>query len=574
MIQYGIGNETGNQMSGSKISQLIGDLSDAIASIDDRHAQVILEKLLNLIEKMSSDIDKLREENQKLRDENNHLKGEQGKPSIRKQSKDEDDKDKDHSSEKDRKPRGQQKKKKKKRQRKKDKIKIDRVEKCSVDPEILPDDAVFKGYEPVTIQDIKITTDNVKFLRACYYSKSLNKTFMGALPPGYQGEYGPKTKALALELHHHDNMTQSSIVQFLKNHGLLIENATVSRILTDNLEPFHQEKEDIVKAGLASGNCQQMDDTSARVKGKNFYTHVLCNPFYTAFFTRPDKSRLTLLDILMQGNLKFYFTAESYELMGDMGLSPKQIERLKNHQPKAQQTVEEVYALLEELFPDKGKLLGCQKIILEASAIIAYRHYPLAVSILLTDDAPQFKRITELLALCWVHDGRHYKKLNPIVPRHRRALENFQNQYWHFYHRLLDYKAWPSESLAKALGNHFDALFSTKTGYKELDERIEKTRNKRGELLIALSFPEVLLHNNDSELGARVQARYRDISFHTMSDLGTKAKDTFMTLVATAKKLAVNTYQYFLDRVSKVYEMPSLSELITANAQKIAIDSG
>lgn len=188
-------------MSGSKTSQLIGDLSDAIEAVGDRQAQVILEKLLNVIEIMSSDINKLREENQKLRDENNHLKGEQGKPSIRKQSKDKDAKNKDHSSEKDRKPRGQQKKKKKKRQSKKDKIKVDRVEKCSVDPEELPADAVFKGYESVTIQDIKITTDNIKFLRACYYSKSLNKTFMGSLPPGYQGEYGPKTKALSLELH-------------------------------------------------------------------------------------------------------------------------------------------------------------------------------------------------------------------------------------------------------------------------------------------------------------------------------------------------------------------------------------
>jgi len=35
------------------------------------------------------------------------------------------------------------------------------------------------------------------------------------------------------------------------------------------------------------------------------------------------------------------------------------------------------------------------------------------VLLLLCDDAKQFKRITEILALCWVHEGRHYKKLNP-----------------------------------------------------------------------------------------------------------------------------------------------------------------
>ena len=64
-------------------------------------------------------------------------------------------------------------------------------------------------------------------------------------------------------------------------------------------------------------------------------------------------------------------------------------------------------------------------------------------------------------------------------------------------------------------------------------------------------YPELPLHNNGSELGARDQARRRDISFHTMSDAGTEAKDTFMTLSQTAKKLAVNFYQYVKDRITK-----------------------
>ena len=50
-----------------------------------------------------------------------------------------------------------------------------------------------------------------------------------------------------------------------------------------------------------------------------------------------------------------------------------------------------------------------------------------------------------------------------------------------------------------------------------------------------LKYPELPLYNNASELGARAQARYRDISFHTMSEAGTHAKDAFMTVVETAK---------------------------------------
>ena len=79
---------------------------------------------------------------------------------------------------------------------------------------------------------------------------------------------------------------------------------------------------------------------------------------------------------------------------------------------------------------------------------------------------------------------------------------------------------------------------------------------------MVLQYPTLPLHNNTSELGARVQARYRDVSFHTVNQKGTEAKDTFMTITQTAKKLAVNTYHYILDRVSKKFEMPPLASLI------------
>jgi hypothetical protein len=68
------------------------------------------------------------------------------------------------------------------------------------------------------------------------------------------------------------------------------------------------------------------------------------------------------------------------------------------------------------------------------------------------------------------------------------------------------------------------------------------------------------------ELAARVQARYRDISLHTMSEKGTKIKDTIMTISQTAKKLGVRTYEYLYDRVSGHYNMTSLSQLIAVNS--------
>jgi hypothetical protein len=63
---------------------------------------------------------------------------------------------------------------------------------------------------------------------------------------------------------------------------------------------------------------------------------------------------------------------------------------------------------------------------------------------LLSDDAPQFKQIASHHALCWIHDGRNYKKLRPIVPYHKEKLEAFLNRYWDFYGELCEFREDPS----------------------------------------------------------------------------------------------------------------------------------
>ncbi len=100
-----------------------------------------------------------------------------------------------------------------------------------------------------------------------------------------------------------------------------------------------------------------------------------------------------------------------------------------------------------------------------------------------------------------------------------------------------------------------------------LNDRIEKTRNKKEELLKVLKYPWLPLHNNDSELGARVEKRRQDVSLHTISKAGTTAKDAFLTITQTAKKLGVNAFQYINDRVFKKFRMPALSDLIVENAR-------
>ena len=125
------------------------------------------------------------------------------------------------------------------------------------------------------------------------------------------------------------------------------------------------------------------------------------------------------------------------------------------------------------------------------------------VHTLVSDDAPQFKFLTNSLSLCWVHEGRHYKKLNPVVAYHQQLLELFQDDFWDYYRQLLAYKDDPSPAKAQILRAEFEVLFATETGYQQLDERKGRTSRKIAELLLVLDHPELPLHNNPAELAAR-----------------------------------------------------------------------
>jgi hypothetical protein len=210
---------------------------------------------------------------------------------------------------------------------------------------------------------------------------------------------------------------------------------------------------------------------------------------------------------------------------------------------------------------------------MEAAAVAAYhaqQDFPI-VELLLCDDADQFKRLTHELALCWIHDARHYKKLTPVITHHRNQLDDFMRPYWDLYDALLNYRQAPTPEEAARLSQRFDNLFATRTGYADLDARIAKTQAKKDALLMVLKHPELPLHNNPAELAARRRVRKRDVSFGPRTEEGTLAWDTFMSIADTAKKLGVSFYHYIFDRVSQANHIPKLADLIIERAKQLGL---
>ena len=538
------------------LKQTLASLDINPDEIEDKRYATAFRILFAIIEKQNEEIEALKAENQKLRDEINLLKGEQTKPRIRGSKKNDD-----ISSENERKERNPLKTRES--NARKDKIEIHHTETCRVDKSILPNDSIFYGYRYVTIRDIVVKPWNTNYEIEIFYSPSEGKTDSGKLPDGVKGEFGSGLRTLILTLYHVANVSEPKIHEFLENMGVWISRATISRIVTEDNDLFHEEKSEIFQAGLSSTTYQQIDDTSARVNGNNWYTQIICNPYYTAYFTVPHKNRETMLDILLCGNEKTYcFNEEAFELMETFNIPQLLMEKLSSSKDKTYNNKEMSRKMDYVFSPDGYKSIKMR--VLEACSIAAYHrmtNIPV-VTTLLSDDAPQFKKIAYHHALCWIHDGRNYKKLRPIVPYHQKKLEAFLDRYWDYYAKLSEFKIEPHAEVAEQLAAEFDQLFSTETKYEQLDERISKTREKKENLLLVLTTPEIPLHNNAAELAARAKVRKRDVSLQTVTDKETKANDTFMTIVQTAKKLGVSAYNYILDRVSNKFEMLSLAQLI------------
>ncbi len=530
-------------------------------SIADEQTRELVRRLLNVLEDVRADLRAAQAEIQRLRNEINRLKGEQGQPAIKPNTP--QPPPKDLSSEQERRtPKAWSK------GRKTDRIPIDREQVVGVALADLPPDAVFKGYEDVVVQDVLFRTDNVLFRKEKFYSPSQHTTYVASLPPGYRGQFGPGIKSLALVLYFGAQMSEPKVAELLRSVGVQISDGQVSNLLIKGQAPFHAEKEALYQAGLASSPWQHLDDTSTRVNGQNGYCHIVCNPLYTAYFTTAAKDRLTIIDVLTNHRpRRFLVNAEALGFMEACGLSAvrrQQVEQLPSGTIVDEATMQ---ALLETYLPGLGPQQ--RKWILDATAVAAYHadvEFPV-VRLLVCDDAPQFTLVTEELALCWVHEGRHYKKLLPSIPYHQGLLEAFVQRFWTSYDQLLAYREQPTPEEATRLAGEFATLFAAVTGYQGLDERITKTRAKKSCLLRVLAHPEIPLHNNPAELGARARVRKRDVSFGPRTREGATAWDTFMTLAATATTLGVSFYHYIHDRVSGASQMPSLADLIVERAK-------
>lgn len=536
--------------------------------------QTAVELLVNVVEELAAEKESLKKEVQRLQDENNRLKGGNARPVIKGSKKATRDisshgreqgkgnkKEPGDNAEAAKPPQGA--------------VETDEEIKVGIPPAELPPDAVFKGYVPYIQQDLVIKRHNKKFLLATYYSPSEGRSISAPLPPGETaGHYGPGIRGLINILHHYGNVTHSCLEGLMKGFGVKISAGSICNLLKAGHEWAVAEQGSILQAGLQHTAPGQMDSTGNRQRGVNKVTHIITSPLFSVFYTLPTKSRMDCLRAL-QGNpaggvrLAWHKGMETvFRAAGVSAQDCSQVLAALKNNGAFQLGINELAALLAKQVPGVFAKPRIVTIVTEAMAFCYYEGqtaFP-RLQVLLSDDAPEYKKIAPFHALCWVHDARYYNKLAPQIAISIERLEAFKAQYWAFYQTLLDYKALlPDEQNGQkaAISQAFDRLFGQTTRYGALDLCIQRTRENKEQLLQVLNFPSLPLHNNAAELAARRVVRKRDISLHTWTDWGTQLRDAFLSIIETAKKLGVSAYQYISDRISAKKLMPSLAQLIS-----------
>ena len=507
----------------------------------------LISQLQGIIEHQSVIIQQQAEVIQQLKDEIARLKGQKPKPKIR-----------PSKLEKDRKKKKKSSSGKRRSSQKRSKT-ADLVihKELVVPPESIPPGSTFKGYQPYTVQGIKIEPYNVRYLLERWQTPD-GDHIVGQLPPEVQGHYSFELKSYILYQYYHCYVTQPLLLEQLWEWAVHISPGQLNRILIEDKSAFHKEKEDILSVGLKVSDYINVDDTGARHDGKNGYCTHIGNELFTWFQTTDSKSRINFLELLRSGQTDYVINEDALQYMNNQRLPKSLLHRLEDHGKKQFAELSEWEAHLQELQIGNYRHI---RIATEGALLGSVLNHGLPKSlVIVSDDAGQFNILNH--ALCWIHAERTLNKLIPPNDEKHKTLEKVQRQIWDFYKDLKAYKISPDETKKARLEDRFEKIFTQRTNYQMLNLALERLYKNKAELLLVLERPEIPLHNNLSENDIREYVKRRKVSGSTRSEQGRRCRDTFTSLKKTCRKLGVSFWEYLLDRLSKRKEIPPLQKLI------------
>lgn len=436
-----------------------------------------------------------------------------------------------------------------------------------VHPDGVPEGAKFKGYNRYTVQELTLRPHNIQYKLARWQLPD-GRYITGELPKTVQGHYGPELVVFILHQYYVCRVTEHLLLDQLRARGILISAGQLNNILIENKVSYMEEVAEILPlAAMVEGQIQA-DDTGGRHKGQNQYTTVIGNRWFSAFTTTDSKSRVNFLKLLHGGKEEYLLNEDTLDYLSQMKVPSYLLGYVSLCLGSKFAALGDWERFLRERnITQKTEVRFLTEAALYASLIKNGIPRNLGVH---SDDAGQFDVF--IRSLCWIHEERHYRKLIMTTDESRADLKRVEDQIWDFYRKLQTYKDDPTEAFRQYLDQRFDDIFQQQTSSSLLNHQLKKTWRKKSDLLRVLERPETPLHNNASETDARSAKIKLKISGGTRSDTGQRARDTFLSLQQTCRKLGINFIIFLQDRARGLYEIPRLAQIIYDRASESFLD--
>lgn len=432
-------------------------------------------------------------------------------------------------------------------------------------PEQIPAGSIYRGFTEYTVQDICIEPYNTRY-ELEHWETPEGESLVGELPDSVKGgHFGAALVSFVLYQYYHGHVTQPLLLEQLWEYGIDISAGQLSRLLIEDKESFHQEKEEILATGLQVSSYIQVDDTGARHQGRNGYCTQIGNDWFAWFESTGSKSRLNFFRLLRAGRGECVLSGEALAYMEEQGLAKRWLAVLREFAGMVflnEDGWQEFLAIVE-MVKEHHVRIATEGVVLGG----VIEHGIANDLMVLSDGAGQFNVL--LHGLCWIHAERSLDKLILVTDKEREALEGIRDGLWDLYEELKKYKAAPNAEHKVEIEQQFDELFNTCTCSEALNKVLQRLHRHKSELLLVLKHPELPLHNNGSEQAIREYVKRRKISGGTRSEAGRRSRDTFTSLKKTCRKLGLSFWCYLMDRNEKKAEIPPLSDLIRQRALEL-----
>jgi hypothetical protein len=355
--------------------------------------------------------------------------------------------------------------------------------------------AVLTSYAPSLVQELTIQAQATCSWRARYQlptGASVLAPLPAAVLPGRH--FGPNLLRSILHQYDHAHVPQPLLLEERPDFGLALSSGALNRLLTENQEVFHQEKDAVREAGRQTASYIGTDDTGARHQGRKGYCTAIGNDLFACFESTDSKSRLNFLQVL-HGRPHRYAIKETTRAYGQRQELAAALMEKRSQGPR-QYTAESAWAAR-----------------LDALGITGARHRRMATAgawlggliargvspnwVVLRDGAPPFDVLVQ--ASCGIHAERPLARRVPDHDEHRTLIAKLRQHIGELDKDLKAYQQQPDAARTPLLEARFDALGNQPPGSPSSAGVLKEIRDHQADLLGVLERPEVPLHNNAAE---------------------------------------------------------------------------